>query len=53
MSEVNLKEYEKRVNELEAKGLTRSDAQGVVDAEDLLRKRINKFYDEAITSPLI
>ena len=26
--------YEERVNELEAEGLTRSDAQGVVDAED-------------------
>lgn len=27
--------YEQRVNELEAQGLTRSDAQGVVDAEIL------------------
>ena len=26
-------EYEKRVRELEAEGLTRSDAQGVADAE--------------------
>tara|TARA_R110000851_G_scaffold303152_1_gene460686 strand:+ start:95 stop:223 length:129 start_codon:yes stop_codon:yes gene_type:complete len=38
MSEVNWKEYEKRVNELETEGLTRSDAQGVVDAEDLKRQ---------------
>lgn len=29
----NWVEYERRVAELEAKGLTRSDAQGVVDAE--------------------
>jgi hypothetical protein len=28
-------EYERRVAELEAKGLTRSDAQGVIDAEDV------------------
>ena len=28
-------EYERRVQELEAQGLTRSDAQGVVDAEDM------------------
>ena len=27
--------YEKRVRALEAEGLTRSDAQGVVDAEDM------------------
>jgi len=27
------KQYEKRVRELEAEGLTRSDAQGVADAE--------------------
>ena len=26
-------QYEKRVRELEAEGLTRSDAQGVADAE--------------------
>jgi len=31
-------EYEKRVNDLEAEGLTRSDAQAIVDAEDLQRK---------------
>ena len=31
-------EYELRVQELEAEGLTRSDAQGVVDAEHLTRK---------------
>lgn len=30
--------YEERVNELEAEGLTRSDAQGVVDAEDMTKK---------------
>jgi len=30
--------YDKRVNELEAEGLTRSDAQAIVDAEDLQRK---------------
>jgi len=30
--------YEKRVQALEKKGLTRSDAQGVVDAEDIRRK---------------
>lgn len=29
--------YENRVQALEAQGLTRSDAQGVVDAEDLQR----------------
>ena len=28
-------EYERRVQKLEAEGLTRSDAQGVVDAENL------------------
>jgi hypothetical protein len=28
-------EYERRVQSLEDEGLTRSDAQGVVDAEDL------------------
>jgi hypothetical protein len=28
-------EYERRVEKLEAEGLTRSDAQGVVDAEDM------------------
>lgn len=33
-----MKEYEKRVREYEEQGLTRSDAQGVVDAEDLLKK---------------
>jgi len=31
-------EYEKRVTDLEAEGLTRSDAQAIVDAEDLQRK---------------
>ena len=29
-------EYEKRVKELEAEGLSRSDAQGVVDAEEMM-----------------
>ena len=28
-------EYERRVRELEAEGLTRSDAQGVADAEEI------------------
>lgn len=28
-------EYEKRVRELEEEGLTRSDAQGIVDGEEL------------------
>jgi len=31
-------EYEKRVRELEAEGLSRSDAQGVVDAEIMMSK---------------
>ena len=31
-------EYDKRVEQLEAEGLTRSDAQAIVDAEDLQRK---------------
>lgn len=31
--------YERRVRALEDEGLTRSDAQGVVDAEDLAKKR--------------
>ena len=31
-------EYEKRVKELEAEGLSRSDAQGVVDAEIMISK---------------
>jgi hypothetical protein len=30
-------DYEARVQALEAEGLTRSDAQGVVDAEDLMK----------------
>jgi hypothetical protein len=30
---VDWEDYEKRVRELEDEGLTRSDAQGVVDAE--------------------
>ena len=34
-------EYEKRVKELEAEGLTRSDAQGVADAEELNRRTNN------------
>lgn len=38
MSNQNWIEYDKRVNELEAEGLTRSDAQAVIDAEDLQRK---------------
>tara|TARA_R110000787_G_C13175730_1_gene421278 strand:- start:9 stop:137 length:129 start_codon:yes stop_codon:yes gene_type:complete len=38
MSEVNWKEYEKRVRQLEAEGLTRSDAQAVIDAEDIKRQ---------------
>jgi hypothetical protein len=29
------KEYDRRVSEYEAQGMTRSDAQGVVDAEDM------------------
>ena len=32
-------EYERRVQSLEDEGLTRSDAQGVVDAEDLKKDR--------------
>jgi hypothetical protein len=31
--EIDWQEYERRVSELEAEGLDRSDAQGVVDAE--------------------
>jgi len=30
------REYEARVQELEAEGLTRSDAQGVADAEEMM-----------------
>ncbi len=30
-------DYEKRVKEMEAQGLTRSDAQGVIDAQDMQR----------------
>ena len=41
MSSKNWVEYEKRVNDLEAEGLTRSDAQAIVDAEDLQRKAGN------------
>lgn len=29
------KEYDRRVSEYEAQGMTRSDAQGVLDAEDM------------------
>jgi len=32
------REYEARVQELEAEGLTRSDAQGVVDAEMVMKE---------------
>ena len=31
-------EYENRVKELESEGLSRSDAQGVVDAEIMISK---------------
>ena len=34
-----MKTYEQRVRKLEREGLTRSDAQGVVDAEDLKASR--------------
>lgn len=34
-----MKTYEQRVRALEAQGLTRSDAQGVIDAEDLTAQR--------------
>lgn len=40
-------QYETRVNELEAEGLTRSDAQAIVDAEDLQRvvmKRLRRHH---------
>jgi hypothetical protein len=37
------KEYERRVAELERKGLTRSDAQGVVDAEMMQKKPVNEL----------
>jgi len=33
----DLSDYERRVQELEAEGLTRSDAQGVADAERMKR----------------
>ena len=37
------KEYERRVADLERKGLTRSDAQGVVDAEMMQKKPVNEL----------
>ena len=37
------KEYERRVADLEEKGLTRSDAQGVVDAEMMQKKPVNEL----------
>ena len=37
----NKAEYQHRVNKLEFEGLTRSDAQAIVDAEDLNRKAGN------------
>jgi hypothetical protein len=43
------KTYEQRVRELEDEGLTRSDAQAVVDAEDLRNQSDPKeFYDRLI-----
>ena len=38
-STVDWAEYERRVQAYEAQGLTRSDAQGVVDAELMVDKR--------------
>lgn len=32
------REYNERVQELEAEGLTRSDAQGVADAEQMIKE---------------
>ena len=34
-------EYDKRVRHYEAQGMTRSDAQGVVEAEDIQNKPIS------------
>jgi len=36
---INDAEYELRVRELEAEGLTRSDAQGVVDAQVISERK--------------
>jgi len=36
------REYEARVQELEAEGLTRSDAQGVADAEEMMMMTTTK-----------
>jgi len=32
---MNIDEYEKRVQELEAEGMTRSDAQAIADLEEM------------------
>jgi hypothetical protein len=43
-------EYERRVAELERKGLTRSDAQGVVDAEMMQTKQVNELNKDTLGS---
>ena len=43
---------ETRITSLEAEGLTRSDAQGVVDAEDMVRKRTEGFLDNEEQLPV-
>jgi hypothetical protein len=46
-----MKEYERRVAALEKKGLTRSDAQGVVDAQ-MMNKPKNKTRDRVASESL-
>lgn len=43
-------DYERRVAELERKGLTRSDAQGVVDAEMMQTKQVNELSPNTLKS---
>ena len=40
MNTESITDYERRVREMESEGMTRSDAQAVVDAQDLTRQAL-------------